>query len=106
MPVIRFIEASGAEHCVDVDAGLSLMEGATRNGVPGILADCGGTCACGTCRVYVDAIWRRAAGEPSDIEAETIDAHEEPAAGTRLACQVTVTDALDGLTVRLPASQF
>jgi 2Fe-2S ferredoxin len=106
MARITYIEACGMEHAVDVEAGLSVMEGARNNAVPGILADCGGACACGTCRVYVDETWRERTGEPAEIEEATLDAQDDPGRGKRLSCQIMVTDALDGLIVRMPASQF
>lgn len=106
MPKITYIEADGQEHVVDVEAGLSVMEGAKNNGVPGILADCGGNCACGTCRVYIEEPWRSRAGPAGDMEASTIEAHEDAVAGKRLACQITVREELDGLVVRMPERQF
>lgn len=103
---ITFIEANGCEHTVDAEPGLSLMEAAKNNGVPGILADCGGNCACGTCRVYVDETWRLKLGDASEMEAATIEAHEDALPGKRLSCQVPLTAELDGLVVRLPQKQF
>jgi 2Fe-2S ferredoxin len=106
LTLITYVEADGAEHVVDVLDGWSVMEGAVKNGVPGIVADCGGTCACGTCRVYLDAEWMARLGAPTDIEEATIDAFDDPMPGKRLACQITVGDALNGLIVRMPESQF
>ena len=106
MAKITFIEADGHEHVLDVEPGLTIMEGARNAGVRGILADCGGSCACGTCRIYIDGEWRDTVGAAHEEEAATIEAHEEAALGTRLSCQVKVTAELDGLIVRMPEKQF
>ncbi len=106
MAKITYIEASGKTHVVDVEVGWSLMEGAVKNGVPGILADCGGSCACGTCRVYIDETWSVKTGTATEMEEATIDVVDDPTPGKRLSCQVKVTADLDGLVVRLPERQF
>ena len=106
MTRITFIEASGETHVVDAQAGTSLMRAAVENDVTGIVADCGGTCACGTCQVYVEAAWRGTTGEPSDGEEAMLELQDDPTPGRRLSCQILVTEELDGLIVRLPASQF
>jgi 2Fe-2S ferredoxin len=103
---VTFIEADGTEHRVDGALGLSLMQAANHNGVPGILADCGGSCACGTCRVYVDPVWRARVGEPSEIEEATLEMHDDDAEGKRLSCQIQLDETLNGLVVHLPVSQF
>ena len=105
MAKITYIEFSGAEHAVDVKPGMSVMEGAVKNNVPGIDADCGGACACATCHVYVDAAWRAATGERNDMEDSMLDFAENVQENSRLSCQIKVTDALDGLVVRMPESQ-
>jgi 2Fe-2S ferredoxin len=105
MAKITYIEFDGAEHTVDVKPGLSVMEGAMKNGVPGIDADCGGACACATCHVYVDPAWHEATGERSDMEESMLDFADAVKDNSRLSCQIKVTDALDGLIVRLPESQ-
>ena len=105
MAKITYLEANGREHVVDVCAGLTVMEGARSHGVPGILADCGGNCACGTCRVYIDEPWLAKAGEASEVEAATIEAQEDAGPGKRLSCQIKVADELDGLVVRMPETQ-
>jgi 2Fe-2S ferredoxin len=105
MPKITYIEHDGAEHVIDVKAGLSVMEGAVKNGVPGIDADCGGACACATCHAYVDAAWLVETGTASDMETSMLDFAENVEPGSRLTCQIKITDALDGLIVRLPESQ-
>ena len=106
MAKITYVEANGAEHVVEVQTGLSVMQGAVSSGVAGIVAECGGNCACGTCRVYVDEAWRQRTGEASAIEEATMDIRDDPLPGKRLACQIKVTEELNGLIVRMPASQF
>jgi 2Fe-2S ferredoxin len=103
---ITYIEANGAEHVVDVPVGLTVMQGAVRNGIAAIVAECGGNCACGTCRVYVDPAWRERTGQASDMEEATMEIREDPLEGKRLSCQIKVTEALDGLVVRMPESQW
>ena len=105
MAKITYIEHSGAEHTVDVKTGLSVMEGAIKNNVPGIDADCGGACACATCHVYVDAAFEGKTGEKSAMEESMLDFAENAEPNSRLSCQIKVTDELDGLIVRLPESQ-
>lgn len=105
MARITYIEHNGAEHVVDVRPGMSVMEGAVHNNVPGIDADCGGACACATCHVFVAPEWRSATGDPDAMEASMLDFAESASEESRLSCQIKVTDALDGLVVRLPASQ-
>ena len=105
MPKITYIQADGAENVVDAKAGWSVMEAAIKNRVRGIDADCGGACACATCHVYVDEAWRDRTGEPSAMEESMLDFAEGVQDNSRLSCQIKVTDALDGLVVRLPVSQ-
>ena len=105
MPKITFIENNGTEHTVDADLGLSVMEAAIRNMVPGIDADCGGACACATCHVYVDPAWVEKTGKPEAMEESMLDFAYEPKETSRLSCQITVTEELDGLIVRLPEFQ-
>jgi len=105
MAKITYIEFSGAEHVADVPKGSSVMEGAIKNMIPGIDADCGGACACATCHVYVDPAWTEKVGKPSSMEQSMLDFADEVKDNSRLSCQIPVTDELDGLVVRLPASQ-
>ena len=105
MPKVIFIEASGVRHEVTVQAGLSLMRVAVDNNVPGIDADCGGLCACATCHVFVDSEWESRAGQRSVMEDDMLNFAAETRANSRLACQIMVTDALDGLVVRMPFGQ-
>ena len=105
MPKIKYIEHNGKEHDVDVAVGLSVMEGAVKNLVPGIDADCGGACACATCHVHVDPTWFAKLTPPDALEASMIDFATGSDGFSRMSCQIKVSDALDGLVVRLPESQ-
>ncbi len=105
MPKVTYIEHSGAEHVLDVPAGVTVMEGAVKNGVPGIDADCGGACACATCHVYVDPTWVEKTGHAESMEQSMLDFASDVQETSRLSCQITVSDALDGLVVRLPKQQ-
>ncbi len=105
MPKITYIEHSGKEHTVDVPEGQSVMEGAIKNAIPGIDADCGGACACATCHVYVDPAFFERTGTPSSMEQSMLDFANEVEDTSRLSCQIKVTSALDGLIVRMPKSQ-
>jgi 2Fe-2S ferredoxin len=105
MAKITYIEHDGTEHVVDVKPGLSVMEGAVKNNIPGIDADCGGACACATCHVYVDEAWREKTGAQSAMEESMLDFAEGVEANSRLSCQIKVSEELDGLVVRMPESQ-
>ena len=105
MAKIKYVEFDGREHEVEVKPGLSVMEGAVKNNVPGIDADCGGACACATCHVYVDEAWADKTGTASAMEESMLDVAEEVQPNARLSCQIRVTDALNGLVVRMPQSQ-
>ncbi|MBI5940815.1 MAG: 2Fe-2S iron-sulfur cluster binding domain-containing protein [Caulobacterales bacterium] len=105
MPVITYVEHNGARHSLTLKPGVSLMQGAISHNVPGIDADCGGACACATCHIFVDAAWNDRLGEQGDIEASMLDFAEGVRETSRLACQITVSEALDGLVVHLPEAQ-
>ena len=106
MPKLIFTSADGAEHVVDGSAGESLMLAAVQNGVPGIIAECGGNASCATCHVWVRDEYVDAVGEPNDMEEDLLDlAVSERRAGSRLSCQITVTEDLEGLTVEIPPDQ-
>ena len=105
MAKITYIQPDGTENVVEAKAGWSVMEGAIKNRVRGIDADCGGACACATCHVYVDEAWIDKTGSPSAMEESMLDFAEGVQDNSRLSCQIKVTDALDGLVVRLPVSQ-
>ncbi|MEL6482034.1 MAG: 2Fe-2S iron-sulfur cluster-binding protein [Pseudomonadota bacterium] len=106
MPKITYIEHNGTEHVVDVAEGLTVMEGAVTNNIPGIDADCGGACACSTCHVYVDTAWTDKLPAKEDMEVDMLDFAYEPKDNSRLTCQLKVTPALDGLVVRMPEKQI
>ena len=105
MVKIIYIEANGTPHTVEAEIGHSVMETAVKNGVPGILAECGGSLACGTCRVYIDETWRSKTGEANEMERDMIEFAEETNPNARLSCQIKVTEELDGLVVHTPESQ-
>ncbi|EIE50400.1 2Fe-2S ferredoxin [Salipiger aestuarii] len=107
MAKITYIEHDGTEHVVDVATGMTVMEGARDNDIPGIDADCGGACACSTCHVYVHPDWVDKLPAKDDMEVDMLDfAYEPDAVRSRLTCQVKVTDALDGLVVQMPEKQI
>ncbi len=107
MAKITYIELNGTEHVVEVANGLTVMEGARDNNVPGIEADCGGACACSTCHVYVDAAWAEKITPKDDMESDMLDFAWEPdELRSRLTCQIKVTDELNGLIVNLPEKQI
>ncbi|MCB1746116.1 MAG: 2Fe-2S iron-sulfur cluster binding domain-containing protein [Gammaproteobacteria bacterium] len=101
MPKITYIDVNGNECTCDVPSGISVMEGAIQNGIEGILAICGGSCACSTCHAYVDERWMDAVGKPDEIEDSTLELAVERRPNSRLTCQIEVSDALDGLVVRV-----
>lgn len=103
---ITFIEHDNTEHVVKIEAGSSLMQIAVGNAIPGIDADCGGECACGTCHVIVARDWFDKTGTPGDAEEQMLSMTPERAATSRLSCQVKTTEAMDGMTVRLPEFQM
>lgn len=105
MPKIKYIEHNGKEHDVDVPNGWSVMEGAVKNLIPGIDADCGGACACATCHVYVDPAFVAKIPPKEDMEETMLDFAQELEPNSRLSCQIKVTPELDGLVVRMPKSQ-
>ena len=105
MAKITYIEHNGKSHKVNVPNGLSVMEGAVQNNIPGIDADCGGSCACATCHVYVDEEWFNKLPKKEITEEDMLDMAYEPKKFSRLTCQITVTDELDGLVVKMPLKQ-
>ncbi len=105
MPQVTFIEFNGKRHTVAADNGLSLMRAAVDHNVPGIDADCGGQCACATCHVYVQADWLARTGARTTMEADMLNFAAETQENSRLACQIQVSDTLDGLVVSMPAGQ-
>ena len=105
MAKITYIEHDGTQHEVEAQDGLSVMETAIRNMVPGIDADCGGACACATCHVYVAEEWKDKVGERSSMEESMLDFASDVRDTSRLSCQIKVTQDLDGLVVKLPEEQ-
>ena len=105
MPTVTFIEHNGTRHQVEAKTGLSLMRAAVDNNVPGIDADCGGQCACATCHVYVHAPWLAQLPAPSAMEHDMLGFTAEQKENSRLACQIPVTEALNGLVVDMPDGQ-
>src|SRR5579871_3879962 len=104
MPKVVYIEADGAEHAVDVPEGWTVMEGAVKNAIPGIDADCGGACACATCHVFVVSA-PEDLSERNAMESSMLDFAEDVRDTSRLSCQIRISAQLDGLVVRMPASQ-
>src|SRR5258707_7935359 len=105
MAKITYIEFNGKAHVVEVKTGMSVMEGAVKNLIPGIDADCGGACACATCHVYVQGPWLDKLPPKSDMEETMLDFAHELEPNSRLSCQIKVTPELDGLVVQTPKSQ-
>jgi 2Fe-2S ferredoxin len=105
MPKVTFIEFDGVTHSVDAEIGATVMETALRHGVSSIVAECGGSCTCATCHVYVDEAWIERVGQPTDEEADQLDAAFDVRPNSRLSCQITVTEALDGVVLRTPSYQ-
>ena len=105
MAKIIYIESNDKSHTVEVANGLSVMEGAVQNDIPGIDADCGGGMACATCHVYVKEEWYDKIPKKKDGEEDMLDMAYEPNQFSRLSCQLTVTDELEGLVVKMPSKQ-
>ncbi|MEZ7813718.1 MAG: 2Fe-2S ferredoxin [Paracoccaceae bacterium] len=107
MTKITYIEHNGTQHVIEVTNGLTVMEGARDNGVPGIEADCGGACACSTCHVYIMPEWVEKLPQKDAMEADMLDFAWSPdSLRSRLTCQIKVTQDLDGLVVQLPEKQI
>ena len=105
MAKIKYIEHNGKEHIVEVQNGLTVMEGAVQNDIPGIDADCGGGMACATCHVYVKEDWLNKLPKKEDGEEDMLDMAFEPKQNSRLSCQLIVSEELDGLEVNIPTKQ-
>ncbi len=105
MPKITFIEHDNTVHDVEADLGETIMEAAMRGGVSGIVAECGGSCTCATCHIYVDDAWVEKTGERSLEEDEQLDNAYDVRANSRLSCQIKMTEELDGILVRTPSYQ-
>lgn len=105
MTKITYIEHHGTRHDTEADSGATVMETAIQNGVPGIVAECGGACTCATCHVHVDEAWAEVVGEPSVMEEDMLDFAFDVRPTSRLSCQIKVRDELDGLIVHVPEKQ-
>jgi len=105
MTKINFKDHTGAVRTVDAENGSTVMENAIRNAIPGILAECGGACACATCLVYVDEAWAEKTGSPSPMEEDMLDFAFDVRPTSRLSCQIKVSAELDGLVVTVPERQ-
>jgi 2Fe-2S ferredoxin len=105
MVAVTYIEHNGTEHKVDVDAHMNLMEGATLNMVPGVIGMCGGICSCSTCHCYIPPEWQGRIPQAEAGELGTLESVTHRKANSRLGCQITVTEEMQGLVVHLPADQ-
>jgi len=106
MAKLTFIQKDGTRQEVEGQNGMTVMEAAVKNMVPGIDADCGGACACATCHVYVEPDWMERVGARNEMEEDMLDFAFDVRENSRLSCQIKITDALDGLTVKVPEKQF
>ncbi|MFT7685205.1 MAG: 2Fe-2S ferredoxin [Candidatus Azotimanducaceae bacterium] len=106
MPKITYVEHGGTEHTLDLPNGVSLMEGAINNMVPGIEGDCGGLCACATCHCYITEDWQAKIEAPDELESSMLDFAFDVKDESRLSCQITVSDELNGIIVSLPKQQY
>ena len=106
MPTITMIEFNGQQHVIEAETGKTLMQNALDNLVPGIDADCGGACACGTCHCFVEQDWQEATGSSDPMEESMLGMRPDRESGSRLSCQIDVSDDMDGLVVHLPEYQM
>lgn len=106
MPTLTLIEFNGTEHHITADVGQSVMQAANFANVPGLQADCGGACSCATCHAFVDDAWLSRVPAAEDAESDMLEYACGRADNSRLTCQLIVSDALDGLLLRLPESQY
>jgi 2Fe-2S ferredoxin len=106
MPKIIYITPDGIRHEAEVEKGYSVMEGAINNEIEGIVAECGGACACATCHSYIDEAWLDKLPEMDDMEDSMLDAAFERKSNSRLTCQIEVSDALDGLVVHVAENDY
>ncbi|WOR15340.1 2Fe-2S iron-sulfur cluster-binding protein [Hyphomonas sp. FCG-A18] len=105
MPKIIYVDHTGEERAIEATNGETVMETAIKNSIPGIDADCGGACACATCHVYIDEGFMEKVGKPEDMEQSMLDFAENVQSNSRLSCQISVSDDLDGMRVTTPESQ-
>ena len=105
MPKVTYKDFNGNSKTINVESGLSVMEGAIQNDIPGIDADCGGSIACATCHVYVEEKWLNKLPKAEDAENDMIDMAYNPKKNSRLSCQIILSDELEGLEVTTPEKQ-
>jgi 2Fe-2S ferredoxin len=105
MPKVTYIQPDGSATTVDARPGATVMETAIDNDIEGIVAECGGACSCATCHVYVEPEWLEKLPSPDGLEDGMLDCVLDRHSNSRLSCQVEVTEALDGITVRIPEAQ-
>ncbi len=105
MPKVTYITPQGVRHDVEVDIGYTVMEGAINNNIDGIVAECGGACACATCHSYIDEAWLARLPEMDDMEDSMLDAAFDRRANSRLTCQIEMNDDLDGLIVHVAENE-
>lgn len=105
MAKITYVQPDGHAQTFDVPLGYSVKDGATNNDVLGIIAECGGACACATCKIFVDPTWAERVPQPGPLEQSMLDEDDAEEKHLRLSCQISVTDALDGLVVRVASQQ-
>jgi len=106
VPRITYIEHNGTTHVIDVPVGTSIMQGAVNHLIPGIEGDCGGLCACGTCHVYIPEPFRALTGAAEELEQGMLQFAFDVREGSRLSCQITVSDGMEGLVVEMPKRQY
>lgn len=106
MVMIRFVDSVGSEYSIEAEVGSSLMQAAIDNGVPGIMADCGGSCTCATCHCYVSEKYAPIVGEMGDMEDAMLEAAIDRKDTSRLSCQILVSEDMEGIEIELPASQY
>ena len=106
MPTITFVSHSGQSSEVSAATGDSLMETATFNGVPGVVAECGGACSCATCHVYIDPDWYAKLPGPAESELALLEFAIGPRENSRLSCQIEITEELNGMVVHTPENQY
>lgn len=102
---LHFITHDGKTQTITGKIDQTLMEAAVQNGINGIVAECGGACACATCHCYIDASWQELVGKPASMEEDMLDFASDVRPNSRLSCQITLTSAMEGLTVHLPENQ-
>lgn len=106
MPVVKFIDLEGVEHQVEARVGESVMQAATENMVPGIVADCGGSCVCATCHAYIDDTWLDRLRPAESLESDMLTCVNDRRPNSRLTCQIKLTDAMDGIVVHVAENEI